>query len=121
MTKRKPKVLRAESQNMRFPQIACAGMQMQTFTSTTYAECALFARTYEQELIRELKIVKMEHPRKPSDSALNNSIMTSLIEAVAHARVWARFKRGGPRNRPKKPAPAPLPAPRAKHRELEDA
>ncbi|MFM2374059.1 MAG: hypothetical protein RLZZ234_54 [Candidatus Parcubacteria bacterium] len=125
MKQRSNKVQKGPLGSVQLPPVTCAGLKMNTFSWSAYSEWARFANTCEAELIREREIVKMEHRIDPLASPTHTRMMTSLMQAIALARVWERFKKrgddGGPHKPPRRPSPPPSTTSRVRRRELEDA
>ena len=78
-------------------------------TEEAYTEAVCFAQTCESELFRELEITKLEFQTKLLGKNIEDKVFVGLVEAIAHARVWARFKNGDDRNRRLTPSPQPTP------------
>ena len=89
-----------------FRPIECAGYRIHVTDTDRDTDFRKFATTRADELRRELQILTLENP-----DAAESSLCRSLIQALALARVWKRYKDGDddwgkPRDqRPKPPKP----------------
>ena len=87
-----------------YPAVDCGVCHISTTTYAQYINAVAFAKAHKDDCLRELEKVKLEYPNFES-----SSILTSLFEAIAHARIWARYQNGWGTRKPTSPKPTPRP------------